>query len=86
MVSAALPAGAAKLLVGASHLLTWISSVIVVGITGYFLNNYAHDQHLIYEIVIAALVLSFWLPSFIFPFLGTYKQYYLPLNFIFSYL
>jgi hypothetical protein len=32
------------------------------------------------------LVLGFWLPSFVLPFFGTYKFYYAPLNFIFSYL
>ncbi|OAL43931.1 hypothetical protein IQ07DRAFT_592729 [Pyrenochaeta sp. DS3sAY3a] len=64
----------------------WISSAIVVGITGYFLNEYPHDQHLIFEIVISALVLGFWLPSFVLPVLSSYKFYYAPLNFVFSYL
>jgi hypothetical protein len=70
----------------ASHFMVWISSVIVVGITGYFLKNFVHGQHLIYEMVISALVLAFWLPSFVLPLTKTYKSYYLPMNIIFSYL
>ncbi|KAF2267448.1 hypothetical protein CC78DRAFT_541688 [Lojkania enalia] len=81
-----MPSGASKFILSFAHCLTWISSAIVVGITGYFLNNYDHDQHLIFEMVISALVLGFWLPSFIVPFMTSYKQWYLPLNFIFSYL
>jgi hypothetical protein len=34
----------------------------------------------------SALVLGFWLPSFVAPLLSSYKSWYLPLNFIFSYL
>jgi len=41
---------------------------------------------LIYEIVIAALTTFFWLPSFFLPWMSFYRQHYLPLNFIFSYL
>lgn len=78
--------GPHKAVVGVSNLLIWISSAIVVGITGYFLNKYPHDQHLTFEIVISALTLGFWLPSFILPFMKSYKQYYAVPNFIFSYL
>ncbi|KAF2659515.1 hypothetical protein K491DRAFT_590933 [Lophiostoma macrostomum CBS 122681] len=76
----------AKPIIGASHLLTWVSSAIVVGITGYFLNNYAHGTHLIYEVTIAALTLAFWLPAIVLPFTKTYRNYFIPLNLIFSYL
>jgi len=72
--------------VAASNALTWISSAIVVGITGYFLNNYQRDLHLTYQIIIAAIVLALWLPSAILPILKGYRFYYAPLNFIFSYL
>ncbi|KAH7119099.1 hypothetical protein B0J11DRAFT_536033 [Dendryphion nanum] len=75
-----------KVLLSGSHLLAWLSSAIVTGITAYFLNNYAHDLHLIYEICISAIFLAFWIPSFVLPFFGTYRAYYLPLNFVFSYL
>ncbi|KAF2115361.1 might be a transmembrane protein [Lophiotrema nucula] len=86
MVSAKIPSGAAKVALAGSHFMVWVSSTIVVGITGYFLNDYAHDSHLIFEMVISALVLSFWLPSFVLPFTKFYQFFYLPLNFIFSYL
>ncbi|KAF2711382.1 hypothetical protein K504DRAFT_427737 [Pleomassaria siparia CBS 279.74] len=69
-----------------SHFLTWASSGIVVGITAYFLNNFPHDQHLTFEIIIAALTLGCWIPSFILPIISPKKSYFLPLNLIFSYL
>ncbi|KAF2746963.1 hypothetical protein M011DRAFT_72408 [Sporormia fimetaria CBS 119925] len=76
-----------RFLVSASNFVVFASAAIVVGITGYFLKNFTHDHHLIYEIIIGALTLFFWLPSFIVPFIGRiYRQYYLPMNLIFSYL
>ncbi|KAF2000614.1 hypothetical protein P154DRAFT_522502 [Amniculicola lignicola CBS 123094] len=75
-----------KAVVVGSHFLVWISSAIVAGITAYFLNDFPHDTHLVFEMVISALVLGFWLPSFVVPFLDAYKFFYAPLNFIFSYL
>ncbi|KAF2478281.1 uncharacterized protein BDR25DRAFT_9535 [Lindgomyces ingoldianus] len=86
MVSASIPAGTSRLLLACSHFMTWASSAIVVGITGYFLNDFDHNQHLIFWIVIAAMTLCFWLPSFALPFMGSYKNWYLPMNFVFSYL
>jgi len=77
---------AARLAVGACNALTWLSSAIVVGITGYFLKKYPHDLHLIFEIVIAAIVLGLWLPAFYVAFRKDYGYHYGPLNFIFSYL
>jgi len=81
-----LPRSVAKAIVGGSHAMTWISSVIVMGITAYFINKYPHDRSTIYELVISVLTVAFWLPSFIVPFMGSYRRWYLPLNFIFSYL
>jgi len=43
-----------KPIVAASNFMVWASSAIVAGITGYFLNNYAHDQHLIYQVTIVS--------------------------------
>ncbi|OAK99426.1 might be a transmembrane protein [Phaeosphaeriaceae sp. SRC1lsM3a] len=77
---------ALRIAVAGCNLMTWISSIIVVGITGYFLKAYPHDQHLIFEMCISAIVLGIWLPSFVVPVLKSYKAYYAPLNFIFSYL
>ncbi|KAF2244842.1 hypothetical protein BU26DRAFT_434127 [Trematosphaeria pertusa] len=78
--------GPHKAIVAGCNLITWLSSAVVVGITGHFLDDFTHDQHLIFEMVIAALVLAFWLPSFVLPFWSGYKQYYSAPNFVFSYL
>lgn len=86
MVSVKFSPKAAGIAVAFCNALTWISSIIVAGITGYFLKKYPHDQHLIFEIVISALVLGLWIPSFVLPAFRSYRFYYAPLNFIFSYL
>lgn len=53
------PSKTLRLIVAGCNALAWLSSAIVVGITGYFLNEYPHDQHLIFEMVIV----SFSLPG-----------------------
>ncbi|KAF2029959.1 hypothetical protein EK21DRAFT_66733 [Setomelanomma holmii] len=80
------PTKACRFTVAALNGLVWISSIIVVGITGYFLKKYSHDQHLIFEMCISAIVLGLWLPSFVLPVFESYKFYYAIPNFIFSYL
>ena len=86
MVRTFLAPTVAKPIIAASHFMTWASSAIVVGITGYFLKNFAHGTHLIYEIVIAALTLAFWIPLIVLPLMKSYRHYAIPLNWIFSYL
>jgi hypothetical protein len=54
MVFNIVPSKALRLTVAGCNAMTWISSVIVVGITGYFLNDYPHDQHLIFEMCIVS--------------------------------
>ena len=54
MVFNIVPSKVLRLAVAGSNAMTWISSVIVVGITGYFLNDYPHDQHLIFEMCIVS--------------------------------
>ncbi|KAF1979559.1 hypothetical protein BU23DRAFT_445850, partial [Bimuria novae-zelandiae CBS 107.79] len=66
------------------------SSIIVVGITGYFLKAYPHEQHFIFEMVISSITLALWLPSFILPLLKSEGKvwgsiYAIP-NFDFSHL
>ncbi|KAF2821639.1 hypothetical protein CC86DRAFT_358589 [Ophiobolus disseminans] len=80
------PSKALRLTVAGCNAMAWISSIIVVGITGYFLKKYPHDQHLIFEMCISAIVLGLWLPSFVLPVLSAYKFYYALPNFIFTYL
>lgn len=48
------PASVPKGLISAFHFMIWASSAIVVGITGYFLKNFPHDQHLIFQMVIVS--------------------------------
>jgi hypothetical protein len=44
-------------LITANHVLHWISSLIVLGISAYFIRNFRHNTHLVYWIVIVRLVL-----------------------------
>ncbi|KAF2272247.1 might be a transmembrane protein [Westerdykella ornata] len=79
---------AARVVVSACNFISWVSSIIVVGITGYLINNYTNDMRLIYWMVISTMTLAFWIPSFILPWLSRdrYHPWYFPLNLIFSYL
>jgi len=76
----------ARAIVSVSHFMAWASSAIVVGISGYYIAHAPHTYRLIYYIVISALMLAFWLPSYVLPLMGSYRAWYLPLNFIWSYL
>ncbi|RJE24721.1 hypothetical protein PHISCL_02930 [Aspergillus sclerotialis] len=67
--------------------LQWASSVIVLGITGYLISRHHNGEHIIYQIVIAALSVVFFLPAFISPFLQTkLGGMVLGIDIIFSYL
>ncbi|KAI2629274.1 hypothetical protein GGS26DRAFT_560086 [Hypomontagnella submonticulosa] len=67
-----------------SNALIWISAVIVMGISSYFISeSSAVGSHIIYEEVISVLTVAFFLVSFV---LGTYPGYILLFNVIFSYL
>ncbi|KAF2676639.1 hypothetical protein K458DRAFT_321616 [Lentithecium fluviatile CBS 122367] len=75
-----------KPLISFANFMVWASSAIVVGITGHFLKDFDRDQHLTFEMVISAFTLALWLPSFIAPFLKSYKFYYAFPNLVLSYL
>jgi hypothetical protein len=79
-------ASSLKLLLVGSHFMQWASAVIVMGITSYYIAKFSDGQHLKYEEIISTMVTAFYLPSFVVPFLKSYRSYYLPLDFIFSYL
>lgn len=67
-----------------SNAIIWISAVIVMGILSYLISlNNNQGDHVIYEEVIAVLTVAFYLFAF---FLGTYADYLLLFNIIFSYL
>jgi len=67
-------------------LFQWISSIIVLGIVAYFINNYDEGEHLVYEIVIAAINAWAYGVGLFFPFIKIYKGYSVPVHLVFSYL
>ncbi|ETI22101.1 hypothetical protein G647_06172 [Cladophialophora carrionii CBS 160.54] len=70
----------------ANHWLHWISSIIVLGISAYFIAHYNHNTHLVYWVTIAAIDALIYLPALFLPALGSYKGYLAPAAWIFSYL
>jgi len=70
----------------ANHGLHWISSVIVLGISAYFIANYGHNTHLIYWITLASIDALVYLPALFLPLVGAYKGFMAPLAWVFSYL
>jgi len=70
----------------ANHVLHWISSIIVLGISAYFIHKYTHNTHLRYWISIAAIDTLLYLPALALPVMKNYKGYLAPLALIFSYL
>jgi len=69
-----------------NHVLHWISALIVLGISAYFINNYSHNTHLVYWISLAAVDALLYLPALVLPAVSAYKGYLAPLAWIFSYL
>lgn len=55
MVSAQFSGKIACFAIAGCNATTWISSIIVIDITGYFLRDYPRDQHLTYEMVIVRI-------------------------------
>jgi len=70
----------------ANHALHLISSIIVLGIAAYFINEYSNNTHLVYWISIAAVDAFLYIPALFLPFVKSYKGYLAPLAWIFSYL
>ncbi|OXV10780.1 hypothetical protein Egran_01459 [Elaphomyces granulatus] len=72
-----------------ARVMQWVSSVIVLGLVSYFINKgpSPHGGHLIYEEVIAALSVAFFLPAFVSPFMPhILSKGVLAIDIIFSYL
>ncbi|KAK5202934.1 hypothetical protein LTR41_011324 [Exophiala xenobiotica] len=84
------PAGrssrAHRLAILANHWLHWSSSIIVLGISAYFIANYSHNTHLVYWITVACVDAFAYLPALVLPILGSYKGYMAPAAWVFSYL
>ncbi|KAJ4988141.1 hypothetical protein SVAN01_06393 [Stagonosporopsis vannaccii] len=70
----------------ANHALHIASSIIVLGITAYFINKYTHNTHLRYLVALAAVDIFFYLPAIVLPLISRYKGYLAPLAWVFSYL
>ncbi|KAF2128147.1 hypothetical protein P153DRAFT_48960 [Dothidotthia symphoricarpi CBS 119687] len=70
----------------ATHVLHWISSLIVMSIAAYFIRNYRNNTHLVYWVSIAAIDAILFLPALLLPAMKSYKGYLAPLHWIFSYL
>ncbi|KAF9691965.1 hypothetical protein EKO04_010068 [Ascochyta lentis] len=73
-------------LIAANHALHLISSLIVLGISAYFLNKFTHNTHLRYWVALAAIDVFLYLFALALPALKTYKGYLAPLTWILSYL
>jgi len=67
-----------------SNALVWISAVIVMGILSFFISqNNNQSTHVIYEEVIAVLTVAFFFVAWL---LGSWADYSLMFNLVFSYL
>ncbi|KAH8728315.1 hypothetical protein GQ44DRAFT_757278 [Phaeosphaeriaceae sp. PMI808] len=73
-------------LIIANNALHFVSSIIVMSIAAYFIKNYGHNTHLVYWVSIAAIDSLLYLPALFLPTVKSYKGYYAPLAWIFSYL
>lgn len=70
----------------ATHALHLISSLIVLGISAYFIANFRHNTHLRYWVSIAAVDSLLYIPLLFLSATRNYKGYTAPLTLIFSYL
>ncbi|KAH9863692.1 hypothetical protein J1614_009624 [Plenodomus biglobosus] len=73
-------------LIMANHVLHWISSIIVLGISAYFIHEYRHNTHLVYWLSVAAVDALLYIPAIALPAMKRYKGHGAPLAWIFSYL
>ncbi|KAH6643007.1 hypothetical protein C7974DRAFT_303538 [Boeremia exigua] len=73
-------------LLAANHVLHIISSIIVLGISAYFINEYTHNTHLRYWVALAAIDTFLYIPALVLPLIKSYKGYLAPLAWVVSYL
>ncbi|KAB8206602.1 Membrane-associating domain protein [Aspergillus parasiticus SU-1] len=70
-----------------NRVIQWTSSVIVLGITSYFINTGPRGLTIVYLEVVAVVSVVVFLPAFVSPFLSTpVKDFVLFVDVIFSYL
>jgi len=70
----------------ANHAVHWISSIIVLGISAYFIAKFTHNTHLVYWVTVAAIDAIIYIPALALPAVKSYKGYLAPAAWIFSYL
>ncbi|KND89632.1 hypothetical protein TOPH_05776 [Tolypocladium ophioglossoides CBS 100239] len=69
------------------HFMIFASAAIVTGVVSYFLNKYSfRGAHVVYQEVIAVITLPLYFCAMFMPLFRSYEGYFLPVNFIFSYL
>ncbi|KAF3032024.1 hypothetical protein E8E12_001055 [Didymella heteroderae] len=73
-------------LLAANHTLHISSSVIVLGISAYFINNFTQNTHLRYWVALAAVDTFIQLFAVFLPAVRNYKGYLAPVVWILSYL
>ncbi|PNY23794.1 Uncharacterized protein TCAP_06264 [Tolypocladium capitatum] len=79
--------GTLRLLAMICHFMIFASAVIVTGLLSYFLNRFPfRGAHLVYGEVVAVMTLVLYLFAMVLPLFSSYAGYFLPINFIFSYL
>ncbi|POR37023.1 Uncharacterized protein TPAR_02772 [Tolypocladium paradoxum] len=76
-----------RVLAMAFHFMIFSSAVIVTGITSFFFNDFTfRGVHVEYHEVIATITMVLYLVAMLLPLLNRYRGYFMPVNFIFSYL
>lgn len=73
-------------LLALNHALHLASSLIVLGISAYFIHDYENTTHLRYWVAIASVSTFFYLPTLVLPAVKRYKGYLAPLAWVLSYL
>jgi len=66
--------------------LQWASSIVVLGISTFFVSNFDDGLSLKYEVIISALNAWTYGVGMFLPFIGLYKGYGVPIHIVFSYL
>ncbi|KAG8405969.1 hypothetical protein J3459_019435 [Metarhizium acridum] len=72
---------------GFCHFMVFASAVIITGLVSWFLNEFSfRGSHIVYQEVIAVITMPIYLLATVAPIFSRYEGYFLPVNFIFSYL
>jgi len=69
-----------------NHAFHWLSALIVLGISAYFIHKFGSNTHLRYWVALAAIDVVLYIPALVLPALKSYKGYLAPVAWILSYL